>query len=116
MKFEEFIAEMKPFHNHIGIAYDMELVRLLGVHNGEMDYYYIFQALPRQQKFATKDGIWYGTAVGHFISLKDIYPKERYKYMDECFSLNGSKSTEEFLITEHDHLGYIRTCSSDIEI
>lgn len=107
MTFEEFIAEMKPFHNHIGIAYDTELVRLIGVHDGEVDYYYIFKSIRSAKVYGAVDGMWYGTAVGHFVSLKGIYPDDRYEYMDKVFAWNGSEPTEDFLTTKDDQPEWI---------
>lgn len=99
MKFEDFIEEMKPFHNHICIIYDTDLVRLVGVHNDERDYYYTVKSMNGRHPGMTQN-LWHGTAVGHIISLKDIYPKDRYEYMDKIFEWNGATKEENFLVTE----------------
>ncbi len=85
---EKLVEEMKPFHNHIGIAMDSELVRLIGIGDDDEDFYYI--CLHEGGKIS-----WY-TCVGPFESLKGKI--ERYDILDSCFELNNCKKTKEFLI------------------
>lgn len=97
MTFEELIEECKPIHNHICIAYDSELVRLVGVGKDPYDYYYILS------KMNSTELCWY-SAVGACVSLKGSY--ERYDQLDRIFELNGSYKRDDFIIeideTEYD--------------
>lgn len=94
LKLEE---EMKPFHNHICILHDCELVRLVGIHRDKIDFYYTVKSMTNRK------GKFYASAVGHIISLKGIYPEDRYDYMDKIFGWNGAEQEENFLITEDDN-------------
>lgn len=98
MTFKKFIKEMKPFHNHICILHDTELVRLIGVGEDEQDYYYIVKDIGFNQNSTggyNKKEYWY-SAVGTCISLKNVY--ERYENMEKCFSLNNCPPGDEFKI------------------
>lgn len=91
--FENFTESMKPFHNHICILYDCELVRLLGVHLDWCDYYYIVKPLGQHKKS------YFASATGHIVSLKGKIPDERYVQMNNVFNLNGTPEEREFIIT-----------------
>lgn len=88
---EKLREELEIHHNDICIVYDLHLARLVGVAEDEDDFYYIIRQLnPKGQS-------WY-SAVGHIVSLKGLYPKDRYEYMDYLFELNGAEKTDEFLV------------------
>lgn len=97
--FKNHIDKMLPLHNHICILYDSVLVRLVGVHEDDYDYYYTVKSLD------TSRGKYYASAVGHIVSLKGLYPDERYDYMDEIFEISGAGPEEEFGITS-DNIQY----------
>lgn len=86
--FNAFVEEMKPIHNHICIFYDHEIGRLVGVQDSPADWYYIYITSDGEKR--------YGTAVGHCVSLKDVYP--RYEIMERLFHMNRCKRVDEFLI------------------
>ena len=88
------IEEMRPLHNHICILYESELVRLVGIHDGEYDYYYRVRSIQPGGK-----GEYLASAVGHIVSLKHLYPEERYATMDATFALNGAGPSDNFLVT-----------------
>lgn len=90
---EKLADKMRPFHNHICILYDAELVRLIGVHEDQVDLYYVVQN--RQGKVS------YASAVGACVSLKDCYPADRYESMDHLFSLNGAPAVAHFQVTQN---------------
>ena len=90
---EKLADKMRPFHNHICILYDSELVRLIGVHEDEVDLYYVVQN--RQGK------TWCASAAGHCVSLKDRYPADRYASMDSYFSLSGAPPVAHFRVTQN---------------
>ncbi len=91
MTFEELVEEVRPFHNHMCIMYDMEIVRLIGVGRDDSDYYYIVQVRNRESP------INWSSAVGHLYSLEGLIPEERYNTMERIFSMNWGKPTETFL-------------------
>lgn len=93
LTFEKFADEMRPFHNDICILYDSELVRLIGVHEDQVDLYYVVQN--RRGKVS------YCTAVGSCVSLKNRYPVDRYESMDHLFSLNGAPPVAHFQVTQN---------------
>ena len=97
--FKQHIDTMLPLHNHICILHDIQLVRLVGVHKDDYDYYYTVKSLD------TSRGKFYASALGHIVSLKGLYPEERYDYMDKIFEMNGSGPEEEFSITS-DNIQY----------
>lgn len=99
MTIDDMIKKIKPIHNHICILYDSELVRVVGVAEDKHDLYYIVRYIRNHN--LDKPQYW-ASAVGHLISLKDSYPKERYKYMDELFSLNGAPASKEFIVELED--------------
>ncbi len=96
--FEDFASEMKTYHNDICVLYDSEIVRLVGVHQDTYDFYYTVKSLDKK-----RGSFYYASAVGHLISLKGIYPSERYDHMNDVFNINGATEETEFLITE-DHV------------
>jgi len=93
LSLEKLAEKMRPFHNDICILYDSELVRLIGVHEDEMDLYYVVQS--RQGKISC------ASAVGHCVSLKDRYPADRYASMDHFFSLSGAPPVAHFRVTQN---------------
>lgn len=91
--FEKFQQQMRPYHNDIGLLYDTDLVRLLGVAEDALDLYYIVKPLGYD-----KESYW-ATAVGHFTSLKEInYP--RYDYLEDYFIRNLNPPISEFKIEQ----------------
>lgn len=90
---EKLADKMRPSHNHICILYDSELVRLIGVHEDEVDFYYVVQN--------HKGKIFHASAVGACVSLKDCYPADRYASMDNIFSLNGAIPVAHFQVTQN---------------
>ncbi|MDD2741270.1 MAG: hypothetical protein PHV02_03295 [Rhodocyclaceae bacterium] len=92
---ESLAAEMRPFHNDICIAHDIELGRLVGVVECEDDFYYLVHLLGKEKPS-------YLSAVGHCISIKGKYPDEHYARLDSVFALNRAVPTPEFLIWTED--------------
>lgn len=90
---ETLADECRPFHNDICVLYDSELVRLVGVHEDEDDFYYrVRRIIPPRREFLA-------SAVGRIVSLRAIYPADEYQHMDQVFTLNGAGPSEEFLVT-----------------
>lgn len=85
--------EFKPFHNHIGILHDLELVRILGVGEDDDDYYYICSSIHRGRYDVFKS-----TACGWLYSLKGMIPDDRYEQIDGMFEANGSPKTDSFKV------------------
>jgi hypothetical protein len=104
MTFEDFIAEMRPLHNQICVLYDSEIVRLVGVGRDESDYYYIVRTL-KKAKF--RDQEYWGSAVGHCVSLKGLYPEKNYDNMDHVHALNGAGPSDAFLIVDQTTEDYV---------
>tara|TARA_Y100000310_G_C20700285_1_gene829076 strand:- start:7033 stop:7326 length:294 start_codon:yes stop_codon:yes gene_type:complete len=92
--FEDFTKEMRPYHNHICMIYDFELVRLLGVAENDRDMYYII----KKAGFSQKE--YWGSAVGRCITMAGIYPY--YDVMENLFCLNGCPPTKEFRVEKYD--------------
>tara|TARA_Y100000815_G_scaffold265123_1_gene281655 strand:- start:434 stop:772 length:339 start_codon:yes stop_codon:yes gene_type:complete len=95
MTLDEFADEMRPFFNDICMVHDMELARLVGVAQDEMDRYYIVRTM-RPNPSGKHDT--FSTAVGHCYSLKGLLPEERYAYSDQVFALNNAGPAETFAI------------------
>lgn len=93
MTLEKLADAMRPFHNHICILYDSELVRLIGVHEDADDLYYVVQH--------QRGKISYASAVGPCVSLNGLYPSKRYESMEGIFSLNGAPPEAEFRVTQN---------------
>lgn len=90
MNFNDFKLEMLPYHNHICLLYDSEIVRLIGVAEDILDFYYIVQSEDKEEEF-------WATAVGHCVSLKEVnYP--RYTQIENRFVQNGKCPTESFIV------------------
>jgi hypothetical protein len=85
---ESLTAEMKPQHNDIGIVHDGDLVRLVGIADDEMDFYYIGVNCHGERT-------WY-SCVGAFESLKGKI--RRYDILDNVFAMNLSPRTDTFEI------------------
>jgi hypothetical protein len=86
---EKLAAEMRPFHNDVGVVGDGDLARLLGVHEGADDFYYIVVHLHGR--------VVRHTCVGAFESLRGKL--DRYDRLDKVFSLNGAGANSEFICT-----------------
>ena len=95
--FAAFAEEMRPLHNQMCILYDTDVVRLVGVGRDESDFYYITRSI--RDKRGVRPGNW-SSAVGHILSLKGLYPAERYAYMDHVFGLNDAGPSDEFIIID----------------
>ena len=102
MTLDELVAKMRPFHNHICMLYDTELVRLIGIGEDDRDFYYIVREHVGVD--APKKEYW-TTAVGHCYSLKGLIPAERYAQTEWCFTHNAAPPTDEFLVVPHDPSG-----------
>jgi hypothetical protein len=88
---EEFIEKTKPFHNHMCIMHDTQIVRLIGIAIDNSDYYYIVQTNDIKRPI-----IW-GSAVGHFYSLMGIISDKQYASMENIFAMNHGKPTRVFI-------------------
>lgn len=85
---EKLADEFRPFHNHICVVHDCQLVRLVGVAEDDMDFYY---------KVVEMGGrVSYCSAVGSCVSIKPGYPPDRYESVDRVFALNNAAPTLEF--------------------
>jgi hypothetical protein len=104
MTFQNFIDEMIPMHNQICVLYHSDIVRLVGVGQSENDYYYIVRTMKKEKG---RDQEYWGTAVGHCLSLKGLYPDDGYASMDDIHTLNGAGPTEEFLIVDQTAKDYV---------
>lgn len=113
-KREEYIAELKAMHNHIGLCFDSELGRLIGFHEDESDYYFVVSVTNGRGR---KNNEVFYSMVGAFESLKD--KMERYDQIENTFTLNGAPPTPEFRVTTEikGQIGYINlfTREGDIE-
>lgn len=96
--FDQFIEEMRPMHNHIGIVHDCDLVRLVGVMQDDDDHYYIVRSLRPLPGLSSREH--YASAVGHFTSLKAGYPAADYARLDDVFRLNRAGPTDTFLVVD----------------
>jgi hypothetical protein len=81
------MADLKYFQDevapHIGdlvIDDSWDVVRILGVVDGEDDYYYIYK-VPHK-------GVVWSTCVGTFIPLKGKIDEYKYHNMNVCFYMN----------------------------
>jgi hypothetical protein len=90
MQTRDAIEEVRALHNHICILYDMELVRVIGFREDELDYYYHVRNMDGRE--------WFGTFVGGCVSLKDSYPG--YEVLDANWARNHCPPSEEFLVSK----------------
>jgi hypothetical protein len=88
------LEECRGMHNDVCILYDSQIVRLVGCHDGEEDYYYIVRG------FASGSKEWKASCVGHIYSLRGLIPPERYKQTEEILSLNGCGPSEKLIATK----------------
>lgn len=84
-----------PFHNHMCIAYDHDIVRLIGVGEDEHDLYYIVQPAGY-----AAENMWY-SAVGHLYSLKPYLPRKAYDRLENLWTINEKLPTSRFLRVKH---------------
>ena len=98
--FTEMIEELRPHHNELCLLYDTDIVRLIGVGEDDMDFYYIVQNM--NHRSVSKDGttvVWC-SAVGHIRPLRDILPSDSYERADNVHAPNGCQPTDEFLVED----------------
>ena len=99
---EEWIAEILPMFNDIGILHESELGRLVGFAEDDSDYYYVVRHM-RNFRYDFKDSEGFYTVhhscVGAFVSLKNIYG-DRYTHMDNVFTMNGAPPADKFIIKD----------------
>lgn len=85
----DWLLKLKSQHNDIGIVHDSDIVRLIGYHEDALDAYY---------QVKRPDGvISYCSMVGHWHSLKDIYPN--YEHMEKVLDMNNCQREPEFQVT-----------------
>jgi hypothetical protein len=101
LRFDAFAEEMRPFHNTIGLLYDTQVVRLIGVASDDSDYYYIVRTLVKNHH--DQKQILIASAVGCFQTLKGFYPEERYNHMESIFTMNKSPSVDTFIIVREEN-------------
>jgi hypothetical protein len=88
---EKFIADCQLMFNHICVLYDTELVRLIGVHEDEIDLYYHVRYSNGKELYAS--------AVGWCYSLKGMLPDEKYERLDRSWSKGNNRPEPELLIS-----------------
>lgn len=96
LSLEKLDAELRSHHNEVCLLYGSEIVRLIGVHECDCDFYYTVEAI--------RSGAWgarvvHSSAVGHIDSLKGILPEAHYVAADSYLKANGSHGTPEFSVT-----------------
>jgi len=91
---DKLADEVREFHNDVCIYGDAMLVRLVGVAEDKDDLYYILR-----QSYHT--GEYSASAVGPIVSLRPIYPAERYENLDKALELNGAPKSDKFIV-RHD--------------
>lgn len=90
---DDIIQEARTMWNHVGIIADMELGRLVGIGEDDMDTYYIVRMMDRDD--SGKRERWY-SCVMSFESLKSKIA--RYDAMDNIFQNNNAPKSEKFLL------------------
>lgn len=93
MTFEELLNETKKHVNELVISPDLSISRLVGLYDGEDDYYYIIH-----HPYGNKHPVTYMSAVSGMIYLKGAISDEEYSYLDSTFELNGCLKTDDFII------------------
>lgn len=94
---EKFKTKMEPFHNHICLMYDVEMVRLIGVGVDDYDFYYLVKPWNKKNQ---NDPILWASAVGTLYSLKGLIPDVAYNRSNQIFEHNGLKPEDEFFILD----------------
>ena len=72
--------ELKPYKNTLVISERNRVVKLVGVKDGEEDFYWIYD---------TPDGADYDSCVGMWIALKGVLPDKQYESLVRCWNLNN---------------------------
>lgn len=94
---EAYVAEVKALFNDICLVADTNLVRLIGFHEDEMDFYYHvkYMSCNRPAYITSPNQLeHYSSFVGPCVSLKGIYP--RYEQLETIFTLNGCPPVDSF--------------------
>lgn len=95
---EKLIREMRPYFNEICLIYDFSLGRLVGIHEGEDDFYYIIHfpyGHPHGRELPEGGKEVLCSAVGYCTTMKG---HERYDALDANFARNGCPPIDEFII------------------
>lgn len=95
----DVIKDLQTKFNDIGIIGNSDLVRLIGFHEDEMDYYYHVLYMNGYNHCSDKNDVYF-TMVGSFLSLKGIIPDDDYIKIDNVFSLNGAPQSKEFVASK----------------
>lgn len=82
--------EVEPILNDVCIIGGTTICRLVGVAEGEDDYYYIVYTLEQKRI--------YWSAVGLVFSLKNCIPEDKYQIMDDILCLNECHPVEKMLV------------------
>lgn len=95
----DVIKDLQTKFNDIGIIGNSDLVRLIGFHEDERDYYYHILYMNGRNRGSDKNNAYF-TMVGSFLSLKGLIPDYDYTSLDNVFSLNGAPPSKEFVVSE----------------
>lgn len=95
LSLKKLADEWRPHHNEVCMLFDLDIVRIVGVHEDDRDLYYRVRGLGRPGM----DREWCATAVGWIYSLKGLLPQERYAQTDNLLTLNGCGPTAAFAVT-----------------
>jgi hypothetical protein len=90
---ERIIAGMRPKHNDICIGGGLRLVRLVGFHEDDEDYYY-------HLRYVCGSNV-YESAVGTLITLRGKLSQKEYDDIEYVFTRNGCPPSQDFLISSN---------------
>lgn len=76
---ESLKNELEPYKNTLVIDEFDRVVRLVGVVDGEDDYYWVYDGIR---------GVYWGSCVGGWIPLKGYIPEKNYNKMVSMWNLN----------------------------
>jgi hypothetical protein len=76
----ELQKELEPYKNTLVIGNFDNVVRLVGVIDGEEDYYWVYD---------TRKGITHASCVGGWVALKGFIPDNEYKRLVNVWNLNN---------------------------
>lgn len=108
---KEILAFIKKHKGEMVIDCCNNIVRLIGFHEDEMDYYYTCQAF-NDFKQDNYGGIIHNSAVGWIFPLKGRLPKKEYDLIENHFTRNwlmnyDKEGYEKFSKAERKRLGYM---------
>jgi hypothetical protein len=76
----ELQKELEPYKNTLVIGDFYNVVRLVGVIDGEDDYYWVYDTIK---------GIVHASCVGGWVALKGFIPEKEYQRLVNVWNLNN---------------------------